>query len=92
MLVIAYGSYDAVELSEDAVSKLEGYVYLVNDTLKLWEAGKAVAHAEGLTPTECNECFYDWCDAVTGCGVDIEATVEFHDMLDTAITDYKIWS
>ncbi|CAH9012868.1 hypothetical protein VP168E361_P0066 [Vibrio phage 168E36-1] len=70
---------------------MTGYVELVCDLLKLWEAGKAVAQSEELTDQQYIECFYNWYDAVTGCGVEPEATKEFHELLDIAITEFDMW-
>ena len=69
--------------------QVHGYIELVGDMLKLWEAGKAVAAAEKLNSLMYVDCFYSWVDAVEGCGVDIEATIEFHELLDEAIKEYK---
>ncbi len=91
MLVIAHPSYAAIELSQAQINNLDGYTPITGDNLKLWEAGKAVAQAEDLTPTKYNECFYDWHDALAGCGVKPEATKEFHELLDAAITEFNMW-
>ena len=56
---------------------------------KLFEGGKAVAVAEGLTIDQYSEAFHNWIDAVIGCGVKLESSIEFHKLLDTAIKDYK---
>ncbi|CAH9016389.1 hypothetical protein VP393E501_P0052 [Vibrio phage 393E50-1] len=64
---------------------VHGYIELVGDMLKVWEAGKAVAAVEGLNDSQYIRCFYDWVDAVENCGVEIEATIEFHELLDEAI-------
>ncbi|CAL9961880.1 hypothetical protein VPH1254_0072 [Vibrio phage 1254] len=92
MLVIANPSYVVIELTNPAqLDKLSGYVALTDARLKLWEVGKAVAQSEGLTPTEYNECFYDWYDALTGCGVEPDSSKEFHELLDIAITEFNMW-
>ena len=58
---------------------------------KIFIGSKAVAIQLKISDAQYRECFDQWVDAVTGCGVEIESTKEFYDMFNTSLNDFALY-
>ena len=55
---------------------------------KIFNGSRAVAIQLNISDKQYKECFDQWVDAVTGCGVEIESTKEFYERFDKSLIDF----
>lgn len=68
-------------------NNLQCYFTMTNDQYKVFKGSRATGEQLEYSDKDYIKCFSNWVDAVEGCGVTIEATKEFYELFDEALTD-----